>query len=576
MPRETTRKLSEDTERLLVAGAHLAQGNGDLAADKAALEKLIERLGAKAPPVFARLAEQVAATTSAKPKEQVKELISLAASIAQVRGGLAQLAPVVGEDAPLAAVPEIETPCNAKDLYALHDALVLSGPGRMEKIDEAVERGDAGDLRLVHAVIQAMGDAYVGDAVCDKVVPQFGRAIVGPVFQKLKFPGKKVDGRRLRALVAVEKQGALPLLEKAIQEGSAEMRAAALDAIADHLTGVPELESIALGILEKERTGDVRRAAIRALAGYGSDTSLQQLFEALDDGRTQYAAAEALKKSTHPKVVERLLARLGQAVADARVKVKKGDKEAEVRHNLARALVQRLLWALQDHADPSVSAAVRDLLSEYGSSAAAVMLRQGSPADLRVIADLLYEGDADLFDEAVQAAMRLPADETYDRFVRLFEAKDRDAKLGKERLAALVSQRFKPAGHRWVKALTAQVKKTPRPVAAVTLLGATEDPRAVAPLLAVLEEEKKADNVGEIVNALAVLGDKRALPAIFARLKSGTAVGWVVRSAIVALADESVVDKVREIYAGLKDPDASGNWHVRYLLRTLERKFPGH
>jgi HEAT repeat protein len=577
MPRETIRKLSENTERLLVAGAHLAQGSAELLGDKAALEKLIERLGAKAPPVFVRLAEQIGNVVAAKPKEQASELISLAATLAQVRGGLAQLAAPSAADTPLAAVPEIETPCNAKDLYALHDALVTSGSGRMEKIAEAVERGDVADLRLVHAVVQAMGDTYVGDTVSDKVVPAFGRAIVQPIRSKLRFPGKKVDGRRLRALVAVEKSGARGLIDQAIKEGSAEVRTAALDAIADHLPGVPGLEGVALGILEKERSGDVRRAAIRALAGYGSDASLDQLLEALDDERTAREAAEALGKSTHPQATDRVLARLDAAVKAGAAKVKKGDTAAEKDRDVARHLVRSLLGALSERTDSRIPEVARGLLEDYDTAAAHAVIRRGSADDLRVIADLLQGTDTDVFVAAVTAAMKLPEDETFARLNPLFTAKDRDTKVGKARLAALRSASFVPSGDRWVKALLGHLATTPRPEGVVALLAATKAPRAVAPLLALLEKEKKADTAQELIDALGALGDRSALPAILARLQGDNwKMGWSVRSAVVALADETTVNLVREIYAKLDAPEASNNWPIRYLLRSLERRFPGH
>jgi len=166
MPRETIRKLSSNVERLLVAGAHLAQGDSGLERDQAALEKLVAQLGAKAPPVLGKLAEGANKARTAKPKEQPAEVLSLATMTAQVRAAQTQLATAEG-DAALVPVAEVGTPCNAKDLYALHDALIHTGPGRMEKIGEALERGDVGDLRLVHAVVQALGDPYASlPSVC--------------------------------------------------------------------------------------------------------------------------------------------------------------------------------------------------------------------------------------------------------------------------------------------------------------------------------------------------------------------------------------------------------------------------
>jgi HEAT repeat protein len=582
MPRETIRKLSETTERLLVAGAHLAADNADLGKDKAALQKVVEKLGAKAPPAFNKLIDQIDDTVTAKPKDRAAALVTLAASLAQVRAGLAQLAPAPqgadGETA-LAPAPEVQTPCNSKDLYALHDALVTTGSGRMEIINQAIERNDAADLRLVHAAIQAMSDGYIGEVVCDKIVPSFGRAIVEPVRRKLRFPGKAVDGRRLRALVAVEKQEAKPLIDQAIAEGSAELRAAALDAIADHLPGLPEVEPIALAILEKERSGEVRRAAVRALGGYASDASLEKLLAASRDPRTLYAATEALGKSKHPRVVDRLLELLAESVGVLQAKVKKGDKSGESARTDAQRLGSQLLGALARHADPRVSPAAKELLSVHGATAAHTMMAQGTDADLRFVADLLGGNDDGLFRVAVEATLKLPDDEIFDRLSKPLLAKDKASKLGLARVHALHYAQVRPRSDAWVKLLLDLLAKEGPSATVVDLLGRTGDPRATEPLLQALEKAPRSDKGGLVTNlvgALRLLGDRRAIDPILERLHSGDwSIGWSVRNAVVDLADESTVAKVRAIYAALKEPDASKNWNVRYLLGSLERKFPG-
>jgi HEAT repeat protein len=581
MPRETIRKLSETTERLLVAGAHLAAKNADLGKDKLALEKVIEKLGAKAPPAFGKLVEQIDNAVQAKPKDQAAELLTLASSLAQVRAGLAQLAKTEPDELALESAPEVQTPCNSKDLYALHDALVTTGSGRMEIINQAIERNDAGDLRLVHAAIQAMSDGYIGETVCDKIVPSFGRAIAEPVRRKLRFPGKTVDGRRLRALVAVEKMEAKPLLDRAIREGSADLRTAALDAIADHLPGLPEVEPIALAILEKERSGDVRRAAVRALGGYASDESLEKLLAAVHDERTLYAAAEALGKSKHPQVVDRLLGALTESLTLAKAKVKKDDKKAEAARAEALKLGQHLLGALARHDDPRVPATARELLPIHGNAAARAMMAHGGVDDLRFLADLLEEKDDGLFRVAVEAALKLPEKEIFDRLSRPLLAKDKASKLGLARVHALHYANVRPTGDAWVNLLLDLLAKEGPSAIVVDLLGRTGDARATEPLLAELKSapptnKGKGSFVTHLVSALRTLGDKRAIEPILERLQTGDwNIAWSVRNAIVDLADESTVAKVRAVYAGLKEPDASKNWNVRYLLASLERKFPG-
>ena len=580
MPKETIKALGHDVERVLVAGAHLAGADSGLARDKAKLDALVTQLGAKAPPVLGRLSEQTAKAMTAKPKKQAEALVSLAMNIAQVRAAQTQLAPA-GETEPLADAAAVETPCNAKDLYALHDALVHSGSGRMEKIRESLERGDIADLRLVHAAIQAMGDSYgeLADTVSTKVVPRFGRAIVEPVRSKLKFPGRAIDGRRLRALVAVEKTTSKPLLEQALREGSADMRESALDAMASDLPGVPELEPIVLDLIAKEKAAGVRRAAIRALKGYSSDASLEALLVATTDGRTLRAATEALGGSKHPEVVTRLLARLAEAVQGATSKTKAKPKDAKAAEaakealRFQRSVAESMLGALADLKDPRIVPVARELVEEFGDDAAMAVLNSGGPADLRWLADHLNGKDEGLFEVAVKAAIKLE-NETFDRLMVPLRAKDRDTKIGKERVDAVVESGLVPSGDRWVKALLEILDSKPRPLWAATLLGKTKDKRATKPLLDLIAATNKDSRaLNTIVDALGELGDPSAfdpLLEVFAS-KRGQMTWYSIYYSMVALADQSAVDKVRTIAASEK----TESYQVRHLLRRLEQKFPG-
>lgn len=574
MPKETVRNLALDVERVLVAGAHLAAGDAGLARDKERVDKLVEQLGAKAPPVLRRLSEQTQAAMTASPKLQAEALVTLATTVAQVRAAQLSLAPA--EDAgPLAAQPPIATPCNAKELYALHDALVHSGPGRMEKIKDALERDDVADLRLVHAAIQAMGDAYgeVAEAVSTKVVPRFGRAIVEPVRSRLRWPGKAVDGRRLRALVAVEKLAAVPLIEKALAEGSAEMRAAALEAVAESLPGVPELEPLVLAQLQKERAGDVRAAAIGALRGYGSDASLEALLDALGNARTRYRATSALVGSKHPNVVSRLLERLSEAVTAWKAKPKKGEKADKAAGVERQQHVEGLLSALSTFSDPRVTTVGRELGEDFPIEGARAVLAGGGEDDLRWLADQLSGKVAPLFGPAARAAARLP--DAFERLVAPLRAKDRDSKLGELRVEAVADSGIVPSGEAWMKVLLEAIASRPCPTPVATLLGRTKDPRTTKALLdAIPATMKDDDGLSRVISALAERGDPAAVDALldtFAALKSSRP-KWRLSICIEQLANQGTVDRVRTMVASEKTGSYS---YATYLLRKLEQKFPG-
>ncbi len=567
MPRETIRKLAEDVGRVLAAGAHLAAADPELKGDGAALESLAQKLGAKAP-VLRVLAENLKRAVSAAGKDAARELVSLATQVTQVRAAQAALAPCEGALEPLAKVPEIGTPCNARDLYDLHDALVQSGQGRQEKVEQAIERGDVADLRLVDAAVQAIGDSWIGALVSQRMIPAFGPAIVAPVRARLRLKGGAVDARRLRALVAVEKERAQPLLEEAVKTGTAEVREAALDAIADHLPGRPELEGLVLELLEKERTGAVRRAAVRALSGYGSARSLEALLAAFDRKDTREAAAEAVGSSRHPDAVSRLLEELAEAVggegaAGGKKKAKTGDD--------ARERAKMLLRALAPHADPRVAASAVELMGRFGAAAAKAVVESGTPAQLARVADLLSGKDGDVFPAAVRAALRLGPEDAFRRLTAALKGKDRDGKVGLLRLAAAVKGIESSPSPRWTEFLLEAFssERSPRVQALLARsLGVLGDRRAVPPLLELLGRAK-GELQGALVQALGRIKDPSALDPLVELCESNH--GWWVRSAILEIDDVAAVDKVRSLVVKKEEP----GWVLRSLLTALERRFPG-
>jgi len=588
MPRETIRRLQRDVERVLVAGAHLAAADGELAKDRAALDGLAKQLGAKAP-VIGQLAEATGKAISSSGKDAARDLVSLATMAAQVRCAQAAPAPVP-EQQPLPARPLVGTPCRAKDLSETYHALVESGKGRMEKLDQAIERGDIADLRLVDALIYAMHDSWVGEKVTSHAIPKLGPAIIAPIRAQLRITnGQTVDGRRLRALVAVQGSEARDLLQTALTEGNAEMREAAFDAIADHVRGVPEFELLVLQTVEKERSGGVRRAALRALAGYASEASLMALVAALDDERTRDAAAEGLSASKHPKAITWMLDRLAQAAKEAIAAAKEAKKKkkddapatppAKRDSNVVEpaVMVQTLLAALAQQRDPRIAVAALELLLDYGVHAAKAVLTNGSSTQLTTIADLLAGDDEELFHSAAQAILALGPDQAFKRFTATFPAKDREKKIGQARLAAVSSALSDNRETRWSDFALKQLAEPPEVFTHVLhLLANSKEKRALKPLIAHLGKSKDKSLIADLIRTLGDIGDPLAItPILEHHALNDHAVRYAIRDAILAINDVRAVDPVRTIVAGLKDASGYQHWHLRSLLDTLEQRFPG-
>jgi hypothetical protein len=584
MARELILKLSEDVGQLLVAGAHLAPSSSELAKDRDGLAKLAQQVGAKAPAIV-KLAEAADKTTKAGAGAVASELMNLMQMAAQVRAAQAQAAPLEGTAQPLEACPPIGTPCNAKDLDDLYAALVEKGQGRLEVIERHIEGETIADLRLVEALVFAMGDSWIGETITDKAIPKLGRAIVAPIRARLDLKkGRSVDGRRLRALVAIEKEGAKQLLEQAVSEGSVELREAAMDAIADHVPGQPEFEKHALEAIRKEKSADIRRAAVRALAGSSSNEALELLLEAIDKSNTMRPASEALAASKHPEAAHRLLAKLQEAIAVKKPKAAKGatdkDKEkAKAEVERQRAVVCALLGALSSHQLPAIASAALELLEDYGAPAAWAVVNSADRAQLERIADAIEGDDAAVQQAAAEAAFRLGNDVAFKRLSPLFKAKDREKKSGQSRIAAILgrlhgdNRRLTDA---WLSFFLGVIEHDPPAVAAqvIPTLGQARDKRALQTLMRIVGEGK-GDVVTAAIAALGEIGDPIALDCMIARLSEKDVRGWTIRHAILSLNDPSSVDKVRTVYAKLKDPNHYNNWVIRSLLQSLEARFPG-
>jgi HEAT repeat protein len=583
MARELILKLSDDVGQLLVAGAHLAPSSSELAQDRDGLAKLAQQVGAKAPAIV-KLAEAADKTTKAGAGAVASELMNLMQMAAQVRAAQTQAAPLAGEAQPLEACPAIGTPCNAKDLDDLYAALVEKGQGRLEVIERHIEGETIADLRLVEALVFAMGDSWIGETITDKAIPKLGRAIVAPIRARLDLKkGRSVDGRRLRALVAIEKEGAKELLEKAVAEGSVELREAAMDAIADHVQGQPEFEKHALEAIRKEKSADIRRAAVRALAGSSSDEALEVLLEAIGKPNTRAAASQALARSKHPKAAQQLLAKLQETIAAPKPKAKKGasDKDKEKTKSEAefqKQVASALLEALAEHQLPAIASAALELMDEYGATAAWAAINSADRAQLAKIADAINGDDSDLYQPAAEAAFRLGPDEAFKRLSPLFKAKDRDKKPGGMRLAAIlyIMRSERRVTQTWLDFFLGLIEKDSPAIAQLVIqpMGEAKDKRALKPLIKIVNEGR-GDIVNTAIAALGEIGDPSALDCMLERLSSKDTRGWTVRNAVLSLNDPSSVDKVRTIYAKLKDPNHYNNWAIRSLLHSLEARFPG-
>ncbi|HLX72781.1 MAG TPA: HEAT repeat domain-containing protein [Verrucomicrobiae bacterium] len=250
---------AQETRRLAIAGSPLAVGDFRL-------KKLIaplEQAGAKAP-VFAQVAKAIGELVNGTEAESAGRLLTLSTLLNAILY-------TQGESGSTAGFGELEiyaTKCSstrttARVLKPLVNALTSAGAGRFEIIKDACARNAFNDLRLIDPAIYALGDSYseLGDLVAEKILPGYGPGIVPRLKIGFDLKGKKHDARKLTVMHRLDPDGTLELCKTALDDGSPEVKAAAIACLGKHEECLPL-------VLEQANSKNktLRAAALEALA----------------------------------------------------------------------------------------------------------------------------------------------------------------------------------------------------------------------------------------------------------------------------------------------------------------------
>jgi hypothetical protein len=204
-------------------------------------------------------------------------------------------------------------------LKPLVEALTASGGGRFEIVKSAVERGGFNDLRLIDPAIQALGDNYaeLADLVAEKILPGYGPGIVPRLQATLDLKGKKEDGRKLEVMHRLNPGGTLDLCKKALEEGSVEVKVAAIGCLGKHADCLPL-------VLEQANAKNklLRAAALEALAEHDRP-EITKIFSELVKGKALDILVRPFRALRNRQVLNSLLEE-GKRVFDL---VLKGDSE---------------------------------------------------------------------------------------------------------------------------------------------------------------------------------------------------------------------------------------------------------
>ncbi|QVL31605.1 HEAT repeat domain-containing protein [Telmatocola sphagniphila] len=330
-------QVYDETRRLAIAGSVVAPGDFRL-------KKLItplDQAGAKAP-VFSKVAEGVKAVVDSNDKTSAQALLDLATlvnAILYTQGETGIVSPLERIETTDLGLQVTQT--SARVLKPLIEALTTTGSGRLEMIKEAFAQNAFRDLRLIQPSVVAIDDVFaeLAEFVAEKILPLYGKAILPSLKSTFNLKGKTGHGRRLKLMHALDPANTRELVKQALEEGSKEVRVAAIECLG------AEPDDIAY-LLEQAnaKASEVRFAAYSALAGIDNDAVLPSLQKAIE-GKDLSQAVLSLKNCLNAKFLHYLLGRIEESVTELR---KEKDKK-KISQSIDRLLY--LLYCLEERQD---------------------------------------------------------------------------------------------------------------------------------------------------------------------------------------------------------------------------------
>ncbi len=397
-------QVYDELRRLAIAGSSVAAGDFRL---KKLLPPL-EQAGAKAP-VFAKVAEAAGRLVESNEKTSAAALLeatSLVSAILYTQGETGiegELQPVQTTDLGLA-----KTQASARVLKPLLEALTTTGSGRMETIREAYDRGAFRDLRLISPALAALDDTYgeIADFIAQEVLPLYGPAILPELQAKFDPKGRLGHARRLVLMHRLDPEGTREQVKLALDEGSKEVRIAAMECLGPSPDDLPFLlEQV------KSKAKDVRSAALKALGSSNTDGAVKTLCDAIH-GPDFALAVDPIRASRSPALVDFLL-----EVADKQVRTLLTGKEKDKKKlGTLNERTMLLLECLRGRDDKKTEKLLLGLFAQVAQLAVV----KGEPSGTDVVERLvsvMAQGPAKVQSALVDAHASLPAASLGEAFV---------------------------------------------------------------------------------------------------------------------------------------------------------------
>lgn len=547
---------AKEVRRLVIAGSPLAVGDFRL-------KKLVaplEQAGAKVP-VFAQVAKAIGDVVNGKEADSAANLLNLSTLLNAILYTQGQSG-AEGEMCALEtfASNSASTRTPARLLKPLVQALTSTGSGRFEIVRSAVERGAFNDLRLIDPAINALGDIYpeLADLVAEKVLPGYGPGIVPLLKSGLDLKGKKTDARRLQIMHGLDPDGTLPLCKTALEDGSPEVKAAAITCLGKHEDCLPL-------VLEQAdaKNKQLRAAALEALAEHDRP-EITKLFTGLVKGKALDILAAPFRALRNREVLNSLIEE-GKRVFGLLLK---GDSEQIPRY-------WEILNCLEQRKDAEVEAFVLECFSQGDKVGklkgaknsyvagddimirlAGLLYNVGTPKTLEAILAKRDALPATVFGLVVRSALRTwPADKVFTEFSPLL---GQTKGAGKAKCAEL---------ERFISATAWDENSRFNPVSYDDDLGADEEQtlKKVQWDARWLDAAVKADEQ-TIVCSLTRPNHKAALNYL---LKLGEAKKMSDSGLLIRALVRSEYPKVTDVFLGLVAKKTKGAKYLDYELQYL-------
>lgn len=287
-----------ETSRLFIAGSRFAPGDMRLAKLLPQLQKMGERS-----PAMKRLAGMTEETlNSPAPETALPELGALLLAIMCTQGETCPENLTEQENAPLFdELPYTAAPYSA--IEPVVAAFTTTGQGRRETIEAAFAAGILNDFRLYGHIAAALDDKYseIAEFVRAKAIAAIGKPMVPFLLRDLDVSGKrKSDAARMELLDALDCGHICELAEKALDEGSPQVKVEAIKILGRKAAH----EELLLKYADEKKL-DVKEAALIGLVRLGSARGYEKFLSVLES--KQYGPAiEAVRHFNNPGCMERL------------------------------------------------------------------------------------------------------------------------------------------------------------------------------------------------------------------------------------------------------------------------------